>query len=806
MRKSFIVFIASLLVSNIAFAAPRQQKGIMSFEKGLNSHISEWLIKDNQATESVNVRYNKTYGTVAKRGVMTAYGTLGGACTGLYRYYNSSGTQQLVAATGTNVAIGDDDAGTWTKLQNGFTDGDRWDFVTYKDLLIGANPSDQPIKYDGATTVTDNTDGARTAGNLSGELGAPLAELNTGSNLDASSWYQYKMAHYDGTTYSYSDARSNPLKTGSSVRDITLTSVPIGPTGTTHRYIYRTSGGADKATVEADTSFYLVKTLSDNTTVTFDDAMSDTTAEGDAAPTWGTVDDGNDCTPPVGGHIIIHDERLFSAGDPDALSALSYSDQFNPDFFTVTDYEEIRPDDGDEIAGLELYLGLLTVLKTNTIQKVYTKGATASDWEVSPPFSFIGCPAPYSIANTPKGLFYLGRNGLYRFTGQQSQLISDAVTPEIRDILESSISSTVGFFWNDEYQLAYTSLETGETNNNRVLVYDTIRDAYTVDQKEISAFAALNSGDDFGVLYSGSSDTDGTVYAHRFSLNILNKRLKSEFDAGTGTNVRVTGTEYDPTILLGWTITIDEASGTIDAQTGDIDRRVATGTWVSPSYQINASTLQELFWNEDLSGTGDLTVQFRAGATAGITTAFGTEFTDPSGSDLTSETANNFIQFQVNLETSDLDYSPELYASHGYVLKTTYTKQGSTFESDFDSIWTGGWNDLGSPGLEKYLQRIRVFYTGEEGTLNLQYKNARGDIDTNFDIDMTVEPPSTEEDTDNEYTGLDDLKIYSYLAPANEAGEAPIGEFWKFRISENGGDDWTVERIEVLYETVPMVV
>src|SRR3990167_7368747 len=122
------------------------------------------------------------------------------------------------------------------------------------------NGFEQPIKYDAKTDVTDNTDGHRTASDAVAELGAPFAELNTGSNLDASSWYQYKVAFYDDTTYSYSDARSNPILTGSSVRDISLTDIPLGPTGTTERYIYRTEGNASRAAVVADTDFFRVTT------------------------------------------------------------------------------------------------------------------------------------------------------------------------------------------------------------------------------------------------------------------------------------------------------------------------------------------------------------------------------------------------------------------------------------------------------------------------------------------------------------------------------------------------------------------
>lgn len=775
-----------------------------SFAGGLNSQVSKWIVKRDQATVAQNVRFNLTYGGVGKRSVMVSYGDAGSAAVkGAHRYYSSDGTQKLIVATGEDLEAGNDDAGTFQVIDTDLTDGKRWQFVTYQDIAIGMNGYDNAKKYDGKILITDDTDGARTAENLCAELGAPFAELNTGANLDASSWYMYKVAFYDGTTYTYSTARSNAIKTGATVRDITLTDIPIGPSGTTHRYVYRTLGNASRANALADTTYYRVADIADNSTRTLNDAVDDATASGDAAPTWGTVSGGSDVTPPKGRLCTIHGERLFIAGNLTYPSDLYYSDEYNPDFFAPTGYEPIRADDGDTITFIKDQLGVLTVGKTNTIQKYYTSTSSPSGWYPSDPYSHIGCVAPYSATNTPLGIVYLATSGLYAFNGQTSTLISDAVTPQIRDINPLTWGDVVGVFCGTEYQLSYTSNESGDTANNRVLIFDVVRNAYALDYKNIDSYCVMGGGSDTGILYSGSSGTDGTVYAHEYGESILAKRYASEFNAGTFTTARVYNTEKNPIMEIAWTITIDEAVGTIDTHAygadAIIDRPATSGTWVSPTYYLNASSLDKLYWNESLGSTGDVTFQIRTGATAGAcaVAAWSAAFTDPNGSDISGLTANVYLQVKINLTTSNILYSPELYVSNGYLFRITYLKAGSTYESDFLSEWQSGWNDFDLPGYRKLIERIKVFYIADEGTMTVGYMNERGDLSHTFDIDMSINPDDEEDD---DYTGVDGYKVYTYAPPIGEDDPpSSLGQMFRFTLSETGSAPWVVGKIEVMF-------
>ena len=456
----------------------------------------------------------------------------------------------------------------------------------------------------------------------------------------------------------------------------------------------------------------------------------------------------------------------------------------------------------------------MTVGKTNSIQKLYTDGSASTDWYASDPFSFVGCPAPYTVDVTPKGIIYLARKGLYIFNGQNSSLISDAVTPEINDISQIDIADASGIYFNDEYKLAYTSSSSGASTNNRVLVYNFIRDAYVLDTENINCFAAFNSGIDTGVLYSGSSLSDGYVVAHTSSTPILVKRLKSEIDAGTFDDTYSYGEENFPYIELGWSCTIDTWLANLQSKNASIntlddiitylpnailDRPDTDGTWTSSIYQIDASVLDKLYWNESLGSYGDITWQVRLGATSGdcASASWETAVTNPNGSDLSGITANAFIQFRANLSTTNILYSPYLYLADGYLFKLSYSKIGTANETSVLSTWKTGWRDFGVPGYKKQIQRIRVFYKGTEGTLNFNIIGSDGDLNKTFSIDLSKSPDSS---TVDEYSGDSDLKVFTFLAPINSSSEPSlISQLFQYSITENGSNNWEIMKIETMY-------
>lgn len=813
MRK-YILLLTIFLLSSTAFARQDGIYEIIDWSGGLNSHASKYILKPGIGTVATNVRFNTTFGGLAKRPSANSYGSIGSnSVTSEHRYYKADATKKLIATGSTLIRVGNDSDGTFQTIKTGMTDGKRWKWVTYQDVAIGTNGFDNPIKYDGKILITDNTDGARTAGDVVTELGAPFSELNTGANLDASSWYSYKIAFYDDSNYTHSTARSNPILTGASVQDITLTDIPLGPTGTTHRFIYRTLGNASRSAVLSDTTYYQVADIADNTTVTIDDDVTDDTADDDAIPTWSTSSGGVEATPPKGSIATIHRERLWISGNITFPSEIYWSDEFNPDYFDQADFDRIREDDGDKITALEEQLGSLKIFKTNTVQSYYTDRAEGS-WYPSPSYPAPGTSAPYSVSDSPQGIYYLANGGIYLFNGQTARLVSDAVTPEIRDILSTSIPNAYGLWFNNVYQLAYTSASSGSIINNKVLYYDTVRDAYSVDTKNVNCMIGLSSGSDEPIVYYGSSDTDGAITSEEISPPEILKRVKSEFDAGTYDDISNYGTEALPTLELGWTGTIDDwgttaSAATIDDLTGLIDRPDTDGTWTSPVYQINANALGLLYWNEQLNSVGNVTIAIRLASTEGgvSSASYSSEFSDPNGTDVSGETAEAFIQFRISLTTTDILVTPIMSVLDGYLFRMTFSKTGTVAETSVLSVWQSGWTDLGAKGSPKLIQRIKVFYKGTDGTLNIAFDDDEHNAGQNFDIDLSQDPATnTVTYNEDDYVGDNTDKIFVYKPIGQTAtSNGAVGNYFQFTITETGIVGWGIDKIEVIYTTQPLV-
>lgn len=796
--------VPGLLFAQDAAIAPDRFYEISDFSGGLKSHISVYSVPKDSASEAQNVRFNDTYGELVKRQKMVQLS----ACRStpvksLHRYYKSDDTKYLIQTSSTFMDHISTDSGSCTELKSGLSDSKRWKFTTYKDIAIGTNGTDRPQKWDGKLTTTDNTDGARTAGDLAADLGAPFAELNTGSDLDASAWYQYKVAFYDGTTYKYSNARSNPILTGSSVRNVTLTDIPLGPDGTVSRVIYRTEGKASKADVLADNSFYKVATISDNGTRTYDDAIDDTTLLADASPTWSTVSGGINVSPPYAKFLLINKERLYMANDPSGTisgkSTIYWSDTLNPDYFnTATDYDLIRPDDGDQITTItNVSATSVAIAKEGTWNYLYNDAVDPESWVISAPVSYIGVISPYAVVSTQAGIIYPSRHGLYTFNGQGSNLVSDVVTDKIRDILETNAQEVSAVFYDNQYLMAYTSSVSGAGENDRVLVLDLVRNAYAEDTKSIDSWTTFDGSGDYGTLYSGSSTSDGKVYAHSGSFSDLIYRYKSQFSAGTVSSAAVSGEEDSPEINLGWGINWAVVPGTWAGQ-GSATWKVRSnsGTWTSPDININAVSYDKLYWNEDLGSFGDVTWAIKsASSKAGLSGAsWSSEFSTPSGSDISGLTANRWVKLRATLTTSDYSETPRIYVEDSFAARMTYRREGSTGETSIVSLWKSGYTDMGSGENPSRIKEVQIYYSGTTGTLNFNLENDAG-VSHNFNIDLSKAPSASARD---DYFGNSTEKIYRWIPNPTDV---PGGRKWRFSVTDSGTTQWSVKRIVVRFDT-----
>lgn len=739
------------------------------FSNGLNTKASSLSLSKTQADIAENVRYDTELKSLSKRSKLLVYGTADSSnpILGLHRLYLADGTKVLLTQYSNKIVKGNDTTGAFTNILTLTQSDRRSQWLTWHNIAIMTDGYNQPVKYDGSSTSATY-------------VGSLLA-IDAGSGAGPNGTYTYKVTCYTASTEYSLNVASNSITV--SDNDINLSMIPVCPDeilGYTvvGRKIYRTGNG--------DTTYKLLSngTIADNSTVVLTDSDADGDRTSNLSPTLSLG-------VPKGRLSIIHFNRLWIANDPDHPSRVYYSEDGEHDIFLPTSYLDVRQNDGDEITFVKDVLGKLTVGKTNTIQKIYTDGDTPeTDWSISDPFSFVGCPAMYTAVNTPYGLVYLANNGIYNFNGQYSELLSDAVTPEIKDISSSNISNTYGAYFKNSYYLAYTSSSSGGTSNNRVLIMDMLSKAFAIDTMNINVFHVLKGGSDVEVLYSGGSE-NGKIYAHGDNTKEIVHKRDTDF-TGTFTSARLIpeeagGDAESPVIEIARTATIDALVGTIDSLTGTIDRDSYSGSYISQALTVGASRFDKLYWNETLPTAGSNVTFAVRSATSDSTissSSWSSEYTNPAGSDISAASANTVIQYRISLTTDTLLSSPTVYKSNNYNVRLTYGIAGVTDESAVALHWRSGWLDLGFPGYKKTLRKMYVYYESEStGTLNLQFENYEGDTD-DYAIDLATYPSN--------YT--------EYFHDG-----AFLGELFRLDISESSLNTFKIKKIILVMDVEPLV-
>jgi len=727
MKRIFNIILCSLLVGQLAFAqeVAKDRMFVISNFESLATKPSPYGLDPKFATIAENVRFGEEIGAMLKRDKIYTYGTAdtSEAITGMHRLYLSGGTKVLLVNHGDEIETGVDATGVFTAILDISTANYRWQWLTWHDLGIGTDGYNQPVKYDGSSASATY-------------LGTCLATVSAAAG-NPNGTYTYKVSFYTTSYEVIFNVPSNSIAPSS--KQVSLSQIPIGPDtylgeAIIGRKVYRVEGGTWKLLSNG--------TIANNTATTLTD--NDATASGAAYPagkaTW---------TPPKCKLSIIHKNRLWLANNPTYPSRIYYSKDGSHDLFeTSTDYFDIRANDGDEITFVKNLLGKLAVGKTNPIQKIYTDGdIPESDWAVSDPYVFIGCQAPYSADTSPIGIIYLGRDGLYVFNGQSSRLLSDKITPTIKDILPSNLKYCWGIYHKNKYYLAYPSASVGGSINNRVLVYDLLTQSFSIDILSVNIFTAFNSGTDFGTLYSGSS-SNGAVYFYESAEQEIVHSKHSDF-IGTFDDMRyiptsVGGDSDNPIIELAWDLTIDTyGAGTINAATGIIDRPDTNGTYTSQTlYTPNARSYRNFYWNQIMpSCGGTVTAQIDTSSDGVTWDGYSAAFN--SGADISGTTSKDYTRYKISISTNDIDYTPNLVKSGGYVTRLTYSTLTTTPETTIALHYKTGWFDI-VPGYVKTLKKLICLHEGTSGIVTLTFTNLEGDTDT-FTIDLSVNPKQYEE-------------------------------------------------------------
>jgi hypothetical protein len=300
---------------------------------------------------------------------------------------------------------------------------------------------------------------------------------------------------------------------------------------------------------------------------------------------------GSLCVWPSGGNRLVATRFSTTTGGPGgAISSpdhVWFSDPGDPESWHTTEPEEnqvqLMPGNGEPIQACIAWKEFVFVFKETSFFVFYAVG---SDAEGGPEFLFrpvdagVGLVAPRALCIHPTGVYFMARNGVYRTTGQEPELISSAVEPIWSGeaspfytggtLATGSIANCAMGTWEDRIYLAFPTSEA----NSRVLVYDpnfewwslyslpaSCFTSFRVGSREELVFGYASGANKVGRHSSSYTNDDGAAISSRwrsgwFDLDNPDRKTIRESKVW-GTGVVEMGLDSDFIINAGSTVELD---------------------------------------------------------------------------------------------------------------------------------------------------------------------------------------------------------------------------------------------------------
>jgi len=121
---------------------------IKDFRGGWNTSDST-IIADNELSLAQNMFYDKDKNLTTRRGFNIFSNDITDTQHSIYFTKFSDGTRILLMGAGTNMYEYNEGTSQWDVIKAGLTDGLRFSFVTYKDIIYWSNGTDNFMSYNG---------------------------------------------------------------------------------------------------------------------------------------------------------------------------------------------------------------------------------------------------------------------------------------------------------------------------------------------------------------------------------------------------------------------------------------------------------------------------------------------------------------------------------------------------------------------------------------------------------------------------------------------------------------------------------
>jgi hypothetical protein len=320
-----------------------------------------------------------------------------------------------------------------------------------------------------------------------GCMGAPAPLLRGGSVANTGSGVltgDYNCV----TTFVYSnskESRPSPVSNTDTLANeqFEVEEIPIGGAGVVARKLYRCKA--------ADSRFYLMHTLNDNTTTEY----TDNTADGSLGAEVVTMQS----LPPKGEQLLWSKERAFILGRNIARDSIYYSKLSEPDIFSENNYLEVDSQAGKNTAIFD-FLGRYIIFK---LEKAYLwEGPGYVARKVSDAFGCIDWKSIQMVEiKGVKVLAFLSKQGICIFDGLNFTIISGGINKEL---------------------LNYEGVKNPGVTGNRVSSYYADKEYHLLIRK-----TTVHADDFIEVVWDGEG---GNFLINSFGSNGRRILIKSSFD------------------------------------------------------------------------------------------------------------------------------------------------------------------------------------------------------------------------------------------------------------------------------------
>lgn len=486
---------------------------IADWTGGLNTRVSKFLVKDNQAVEISNFFFG--LGGVLKvrpgsdRKTTTSFGA--GGIKGGVRYY-PVGSAQLVVDHGTMVRQSTDGGVTFSTLTlpvvlSAFT---RAHYVQTQDLLFRADGVNTPLKYNG-TTVT--------RWGLVAPASAGSGAETTGGSLTTLAIYQWKITFVSATSESNGNTTAGSITLTGANNKVNLSSIPVSSDAqVTSRRVYRTKANG--------AIFYFERTIGDNVTTTSELSSADS-ALGVEMPT------DKDAPPADLEFVELFKNRLFGIRASNRRQVL-FTELFEPEAWPLDFGINIPFPEGDSATGLRARGDLLFVFGTSTIFVIV--GDTPFNFTIRQTFADEGYVSSWGVIEVENVTMGPTRFGFQAFDGANAKILSVEIEPTLRNEIDLANLSTAAGAYDIENRVGRWSVPFKDGTRGEI-VFDLFRRAWTRTTRSIANYMPFRGSPDQGELYTGDP-SNGYVWQENVGTNdeganILAKYRTKTFEVGT---------------------------------------------------------------------------------------------------------------------------------------------------------------------------------------------------------------------------------------------------------------------------------